>query len=296
MSVGVIWALVAALLAGLATVLEALGTRRAARGRDAAASGAGAAALVGAVRQWPFLAGVVLDVLSFVAELVALERLPLYVVEAMLSSALAVTAVGAAALLQVRLRRIEWTAVLAVCAGLAVLAVTAGREGSGKGDLTLRVVTLVATVGLLGAAWAASRLPAGSRATVLGLVAGLEFGLVGVAVRVLPSLDVGSLFTEPSAYAVAIGGIGGFVALTAAVEKGSVTAATAAMVITETVGPAAVGVLVLGDRTRTGAVPAAVAGFVVAVAGVLMLARFGDAERVSAGPASDVGHQEPDVG
>lgn len=54
------------------------------------------------------------------------------------------------------------------------------------------------------------------------------------------------------------------------------TAATAGMVLGETIGPAVVGVVWLGDQTREGLAWLAVAGFVVAVAGSLALARFGE--------------------
>jgi phosphatidylserine synthase len=49
------------------------------------------------------------------------------------------------------------------------------------------------------------------------------------------------------------------------------------MVVGETVGPALVGVIWLGDRTREGLAWLAALGFVVAVAGALALARFGEA-------------------
>jgi hypothetical protein len=56
-----------------------------------------------------------------------------------------------------------------------------------------------------------------------------------------------------------------------------VTTATAGLVIGETIGPALVGVIWLGDRTREGLAWLAVLGFAVAVAGALALARFGEA-------------------
>ncbi|GAA3221570.1 hypothetical protein GCM10020256_28420 [Streptomyces thermocoprophilus] len=59
------------------------------------------------------------------------------------------------------------------------------------------------------------------------------------------------------------------------------------MVIGETVGPAAVGVLWLGDRTREGLAWLAVLGFVVAVAGALMLARFGEAPETETRPVAE---------
>lgn len=73
--------------------------------------------------------------------------------------------------------------------------------------------------------------------------------------------------------------------LTTALQRGSVTTATAGLVIGETLGPAAVGVVWLGDRTRDGLEWLAVLGFLVAVAGALALARFGEAPAEAADEA-----------
>ncbi|MEV3993951.1 hypothetical protein AB0J57_34250 [Streptomyces sp. NPDC049837] len=270
MMVGLLCALLAAILTGFATVLQALGARRAA--------GRTAASVVSALRQWPFVCGVGMDILGFGAELIALRRLPLFVVEATLASALAVTAVGASRMLKVRLRGVEWVAVAAVCAGLALLALTGGREGTGRGDEPLRVAALLAAVGLAVLGWAARSAPGGARGAVLGFIAGLDFGLVGLSVRILPEGAVGELLTEPSAYAVVIAGVTGFAFLIRAMQCGSVTAATSAMVLGETLLPAAAGVLLLGDRTRPGFMPFAFAGFALSVFGAVALARFGDVE------------------
>jgi hypothetical protein len=275
MGFGIVWALLAALCMGLATVMQALGARRAA----AESPGAGVGVLVGAVRQAPFVVGFGLDILGFAAELVALRSLALFVVEAAIASSLAVTAVAAARLLHIRLRRAEWIAVIMVCCGLAVLALAAGREGDADGDETLRLATLCASVGLALLGWATQRLVRRNRAAVLGLVSGVSFGVVAVSVRMLPGFGLPGLLTEPTVYAVVVSGISGFLYLVQALQSGAVTAATAAMVIGETVGPSVFGVVWLGDDTRQGLGAAAVGGFVLSIAGALVLARFGDVEQ-----------------
>jgi uncharacterized membrane protein YdcZ (DUF606 family) len=63
---------------------------------------------------------------------------------------------------------------------------------------------------------------------------------------------------------------------TTALQRGSVTTTTAAVVVAETLMPALIGVFLLGDGTRQGFTWVAVAGFVLAVAGALALARFGE--------------------
>ncbi|GHD11717.1 hypothetical protein GCM10010313_35180 [Streptomyces violarus] len=58
--------------------------------------------------QWRYLVGLALDGLGFVLQIVALRSVPIYAVGAAPAASLAVTAVVAARLLEVRLSRMEW--------------------------------------------------------------------------------------------------------------------------------------------------------------------------------------------
>jgi hypothetical protein len=135
----------------------------------------------------------------------------------------------------------------------------------------LGTAVAVLLLGLVG-----GRLPERGRALTLGLGAGFGFGVVEVAVRLIDSLSPSTLVSNPATYALLVGGGAAFLLLTTALQRGSVTTATAGLVIGETLGPAAVGVVWLGDRTRSGLEWLAVLGFLVAVAGALALARFGE--------------------
>ncbi|MFD9328779.1 hypothetical protein [Streptomyces sp. NPDC060065] len=275
-----ICALGAAVCFGTATVLQAMAARAAASdggGTGDGGAGADAALLLRAVRQWRYLVGLALDGVGFLLQIVALRSLPIYAVGAALAASLAVTAVVAARLLHVRLSRVEWGAVGVVCAGLAMLGLASGAEGARAGSIALKYAMLGTAVGVLLLGAAGGRLPERGRALVLGLGAGFGFGVVEVAVRLVDDLAVGSLLRNPATYALLVGGGAAFLLLTSALQRGSVTVATAGMVIGETIGPAVVGVVWLGDRTREGLEWLAVLGFVVAVVGALALARFGEA-------------------
>lgn len=121
-------ALGAAVCFGTATVLQAVAARQAGPG-----GGGEAALLLRALRQWRYIAGLGLDGLGFLFQIVALRSLPIYAVGAALAASLAVTAVVAARLLDVRLRGVEWGAVGVVCAGLAMLGLASGPEGGERG-------------------------------------------------------------------------------------------------------------------------------------------------------------------
>jgi hypothetical protein len=131
----------------------------------------------------------------------------------------------------------------------------------------------VAGIGLAGVA--ASRLRGRARTPALGAVAGLGYGVLAVAARVLPGFSPAELVRDPAAYALAAAGVVSFMLYATALEDGSVTVATAAVVLAETTPPAVVGVMFLGDHTRPGLGGVAVLGFGFAIVCAVALARFG---------------------
>lgn len=277
MLLGLLLALGCSVCYGTATVLQAQATRSVDAGSSD--SGVDVGLLLRALRQWRYLAGLGLDGLGFLLQVAALRLVPIYVVAAAIAASLAVTAIEAAWLLSVKLSTVEWVAVGVVCASLAMLGIAAGPEGSERGPAGLSWALLVVVAVLLIAGAAAGRLGDRSRALVLGLGAGGGFGVVEIAVRLIDPIDPtkAAFYTNPAVYAVIAGGVTGFLLLTSALSRGSVTTAVAGMVVGETVGPALVGVAWLGDQTRAGLSWMVVAGFVVAVAATLALSRFGEA-------------------
>ena len=284
-------ALVAALFYGIASVMQSVAAHEASnrKPQDADAGGVDPGLLPRMLRQWRFVVSLCLDALGFVAQLIALQRLPLFAVQAIVAANLAVIAVVASLVIKVRLSWREWLAVTGVVAGVGLLGSSAGPEGASQAGVVfkLALIVAIAALGLIGLAAARLRDPA--RTLALGLVAGFGYGVIGIAARVLNGFEPLTLLRDPAAYAVAAAGIVSFVFYATALEGGSVTVATAAVVLAETLPPAVIGVVFLGDRTRPGLEPAAIAGFLLAVASAVMLARFGEADHPGQGP----GGQEP---
>jgi drug/metabolite transporter (DMT)-like permease len=273
--------IVAALLYGIATVMQAVAVRAASRRAvgSHAAVGLDAGLLVRLLAQWRFVASVCLDLLGFVAQLVALRRLPLFAVQAMVAANLAVIALLASFVIGVTLTWREWLAVTGVVAGIGLLGTSAGTEGATAAGTPFKVALIVAIAAMAVGGTAVARLPGPARTLLLGTVAGLGYGLLGVAARVLTGFAPLALVKDPAAYALVAAGVVSFVFYAAALEGGSVTVATAAVILAETLPPALIGVIFLGDTTRRGLEPVAVIGFLLAVASALMLARFGEADK-----------------
>ncbi|MGX1851314.1 hypothetical protein [Streptomyces sp. NPDC055299] len=302
MIIGLLTAVAASAGYGTGSVLQALGSRKSARREAAKASTAGVtqhggpslASTAKAAVTWEFMLGTVLDFVGFGLGALAARLLPLFLSQTVISANLVITAVLSVKLLGLRLTRAEWISIAVVCSALVLLATAAGPEGGGNTPLAAHWWLLAASVVLIGGGTVVVRL-LGARAAILaGLFSGLGFGALGIGVRVLNGVapfDLPSLLGDPALYAILVAGLGGMYLHTVALQLGSVNGATAALVVGETVVPGILGVLWLGDSSRPGFAWVAVLGFVVAVAGAVAVAWFGEPEpgaEADAAPAGEV--------
>lgn len=258
-----------ALAFGVAAVLQGLATRHTA---DTGHLDPGL--LLRLARQPLFLAALALNLGGFALHITALQELPLFLVQAVIAASVAVTAVLSVRVFRVPLSGLQWAAVATACAGLALLTPSAETGEASAPDNAERLVLLAVLVAALVGGTLAGRLTGAVGAATLGLLGGVGFGVVAVSARLLPSLSPAAVLREPLAYLlVAAGGIA-FLLYSTAMQRGSVTTATAANVVTQTAVPAVVGIALLGDRVREGWGPVAALGFLLALAGALGLARF----------------------
>lgn len=300
MVVSLLAALLSAVCYGIASVLQAISVRAASRRSVAqvgeAGQGVDAGLLVRMLRQGLFLGSMGLDLLGFVAQIVALRRLPLFAVQGIIAANLAVTAVVAAWLMHARLAIREWLAVAGVVVGVGLLSLSAGAEGAARVGSPFELGLIVAVAGVGVAGFAVARLPNPYRTPALGAIAGLGYGVVAVAARILPGFGVLQLVKSPASYTLAAAGILSFLLYATALEGGSVTTATAAVILAETAPPALVGVIFLGDTTRHGLTAVAAVGFALAVVCALLLARFGEASDTGKGAAGRPPQQADSLG
>ncbi|GAB36114.1 DMT family transporter [Gordonia otitidis] len=272
MVIGIVAAVLAAFAYGTASVLQARG----AQSVDDQSAGAAPTlrSTVTAMLTVSFLTGLALDGLGFAGNLVADRLIPLFLAQPIVSANLVVTAVLATIVLDARLSRREWTAVIVVVVALVVLGLGAGDEGHRDREW-LHWVLLVVGIGLFVLITAVTRVIHKGVAVVAGLGGGALFGLMAVAIRVLDGLDPfdpGAMLTDPALYAVVICGVGGFYLFTVALQTGAVSAAAASIVVGETVIPGALGIALLGDTTRAGWGVVTVLAFVAAVIGAVVVA------------------------
>jgi drug/metabolite transporter (DMT)-like permease len=267
-SLGLLGAFVAAVAYGSATILQAIGVRR-------LAALPPRTPLLQRVRAvWPYAAGLALDAAGFLASIVALRTLPLFLVESAVASSVAVTAVLSVLVLHVALQAREVVALGAVALGLVALA-AAAEEGPARSPGTATgwwLLGWAVVVGLMLALGVTDR-HRGRAVVVLSLGAGLGFGGVGVAARVIEVPEPWwHLAGDPTLWALLAHAALATVCYAVALARGRVTTVAALTFAAETTVPAAIGLVWLGDGVRPGWGPVALTGFAVTLAGCITLA------------------------
>ncbi|WP_439031110.1 hypothetical protein [Gordonia terrae] len=291
MLIGILAAVFAALAYGTASVLQARGAQSVDTGAapDAAPS---LRSTITAMLTVAFIAGMALDGIGFIGNMVAARMIPLFLAQPIVSANLVVTVVLATLFLNARLSRRDWIAIGVVVASLVLLGISAGDEGR-EHEWWLHWAVLGAGAVILGLGAAVLPRMHNRVAVLAGLSGGVLFGVLAVAVRILDGLDpfdLGEMLTDPALYAIVLCGPGGFYMFTVALQKGAVSAASASLVVGETVVPGVIGILVLGDTTRPGWGVVAVVAFVAAVVGAVVVAMspvVEAVERAGEAPAPD---------
>lgn len=264
MLIGLIGAFVAAIAYGAATILQAIGVGR------LRAMGTPATLPTRLRAGWPYAAGLGLDGLGFFASAGALRSLPLFLVQSVIASSVAVTALLAVFVLGARLDKREVAALVVIALGLCALAASA-QEGPARGvphGLGLALLLAGALVG------AASYVGVRCRSSsLLALCAGLAFAGLAVGARIL--VWDGSLLhalASPAAWAIIVHAAVATIAYGFALDAGAVTSVAAITFAVETVVPALIGLVLLGDEVRPHTTALAIAGFVLTLGACLVLA------------------------
>jgi drug/metabolite transporter (DMT)-like permease len=278
MLTGLLIAALASIGSGLGSAIEALGVRR-------AADHSGQPGELGPLLRTPrYLGGLAVDLLGFVFTVMALQLLPLFLVQSIVAASVGVTAVFLAATGR-PLGRSAWWALAASLVGLVMLGFSSAPHNGAVLAAGWQWVLLGSAVPLALFGLLVERAGGRASAPLLGLTAGLAFSGVAIAARGLDLPDPAwRLITLPAVWAIAVLGILGTIFFARGMQHGRVTVVAAVSFTTTTVLPSAIGLAFLGDQIRPGYQLLASAGFLIAVLSAIALARF-------AGPLPDQHHQ-----
>ena len=233
--------------------------------------------LVRLARHRTYVAGLLCQILGFVLAFLARRDLPLFLVQSSVAAGLGVTAILGVLVLKWKLPKVELLLLLFLCIGLAGLVVSAEPHPSYPIDL-VGMFVLLAVLGMLAVAgFFAARLKGVPGSVVLGALAGIAFGAAAVASRPLANIHSFERFvTDPLLYLLVAHSVVGQLLLGLAMQRGSTTAAVAAMDAAAAVPAAIVGLLFLGDKIAPGREWMAGLGFLITLGCVIGLTFFAE--------------------
>ncbi|MFC0114060.1 hypothetical protein [Kibdelosporangium aridum] len=268
MTLGYVFAVLAALASGSGSILQSLGVRR------AGAYGGTSLGLVALRRQPIYFLGLGADLVGFLFAAAALQRLPLFLVQSLLAFSIGVTAT-IAAFMGTRLAGSGWIALGIGAAGLILLGLSADPSPAMALPPGWRWILLGMAVPVAAIAFYAKRHDRVWAAPALAFGAGLSLSVVGIAARTLDvPHSVRNLILEPSVWAIVLNGLVAAVVFAMALQKGGPTAVTAIMFTTNTTLSSLIGLTYLDDRVRDGFTTPAAAGFVLAIGGAVGVAHY----------------------
>ena len=225
-----------------------------------------------------YLFGIGFQFLGFALAFLARRDLPLFLVQSAMAAGLGVTAVLGVVVLKWRLPGTEILLLVLLGVGLAGLIVAADPMPSrpmGSLGVALLVLALLA---IGGCGFFAVRLHGAPGSVVLGSLAGLSFGAAAVASRPLASVHAldGFFLADPLLYLLVGHSVVGQLLLGMAMQRGSTTAAVAAMDAAAAVPAAIIGLIFLGDKIWPGLEWLAGIGFIAAIGSVIGLTFFAE--------------------
>ncbi|MCX4389663.1 hypothetical protein OG777_22415 [Micromonospora peucetia] len=224
-----------------------------------------------------YLIGLGCQVAGFVLALLARRDLPLFLVQSSVAAGLGVTALFGVLVLKWRLPAAEVALLVLLFAGITALVLSA-EPAPAKPLGTAGMIVLAVTLGVIAVVgFFAVRLHGAPGSVALGALAGLAFSAAAVAARPLASAPTPEAFVQdPLLYLLIAHSIVGQLLLGLAMQRGSTTAAVAAMDAAGAVPAAIVGLLLLNDKIWPGREWLAAVGFLVTLAAVIGLTRYAE--------------------
>ncbi|AGL20740.1 hypothetical protein [Actinoplanes sp. N902-109] len=224
-----------------------------------------------------YLLGIGCQALGFVLAFLARRDLPLFLVQASVAAGLGVTALLGVLVLKWSLPVAEVALLGLLLAGITALVVSAQPAHSRQlgAAAVAGLAVALGLIALLG--FFAVRLHGALGSVALGSLAGVAFSAAAIAARPLAGEhSVSAVCANPLLYLLIAHSIVGQLLLGLAMQRGSTTAAVAAMDAAGAVPAAIVGLLLLGDRIHPGKEWLAALGFVVTLAAVVALTRYAE--------------------
>jgi len=221
----------------------------------------------------PYVVGVILDILGWVFTLYAVRYLPLFLVEAVIATNIAITALTERLFRKQPISLQSYIAIGAILIGLVLLALAASPDRAKPISETVKwaIIATPLPIGIVG--YALSRGKSYLSAIGIAVTSGLAFGGTSVIGRIFDfSHPLWHTVYSPLVIALIASGGLGILLFSIALQRAQATVTNAVMTASQTLIPAIVGILFLGDSARHGLHYLVIIGTAITLCGLIALA------------------------
>ena len=220
-----------------------------------------------------YAAGIILDLVGWLLTLFAVQYLPLFFVEAVIAASIVVTALLERITRHKLLSRRAYSAVAIIMSGLVMLALAASPERAEPVSDVLKLIIVLSALplGLIG--WSVAARRSNRSALALAAIGGFSYGITSVIGRIFSfSKPWWHTIYSPLVFGLVASGALGILLFSTALQRAQATTVNAVMTASQTVFPAIIGVVFLGDSARNGLWSLVAIGGLLALSGVVLLA------------------------
>jgi drug/metabolite transporter (DMT)-like permease len=222
---------------------------------------------------WPYMLGILLDVLAWVLTFLAVQRLPLFLVESVIAANIAVTAVLERIFLKAPIHRKSYYSMGIILLGLVALALSATGDHVEPVSTTVRWAIILLPLPLVLAGILLAKLRGRWAIVALSAISGIAFGNTSVISRIFGHVtSITTVLHSPLLYSLIVSGVLGILLFSVALQRARATVVNASMTTAQIVVPTLIGLAFLGDKIRSGRWELMVIGLIVTVIGTLVLA------------------------
>ncbi len=216
--------------------------------------------------------GIGLDIAAWILTFLAVQHLPLFLVESIIAASIGITAILEHIFLQMKLQRKTYLSMTIVLFGLILLATAATADRAEAVSNSVRWLLILLPLPIAAVAALLTRLRGRWAVTSISIMSGVAFGNTSVLSRIFGHYSgLGALLTNPLLYSLLVSGVLGMLLFSIALQRTRATVVNASMTSAQTLVPTIVGLTVLGDHIRNGHGATMVLGLAATVVGTLLI-------------------------
>ncbi len=222
----------------------------------------------------PYLGGLLLQIVGWVLCLVALQVLPIFLVQSVIAASIVVTAIGEWIITRHSLNKLAYIAIIGVLSGLVLVGLAAKPSHATLGNDEIHTILELAPIVLIILGVFFIYLKKRISSSFLALLSGISFGATSLIGRIIVFHNpVWLMLKDPLLWALVVYAVLGQYLFTVALQRSSGTKANALMISTQTLVPSFLGILYFNDKFRDDLFGLVVLGAILVVVGCIIIGK-----------------------